>query len=87
MYKTSLKCVKINHICINRSQICKHWPQLFKQGTDKCINEIEHNGLKLTLSQPQMYKNQPQMHKLEFSSSQLPVGWTSVCLGFISPRP
>ena len=42
-----------------------------------CIN---HNWLKLVLSQPQMYKNHPLMYKKEFSSLQLP----GVCLGFIT---
>ena len=51
------------------------------------MNEIDHNWLKLALSQPQMNKNQSQMDKSEFSSLQLPVGWTSVCLGFIALRP
>ena len=37
---------------------------LHKQGTAKCINETDRNGMKLSaLSQPQMYKNQPQTYK------------------------
>ena len=63
MYKTSLKYVEINHNCVNHPQMYKNWPHLYKQGTDKCINEIDLNWLKLALNQPQMYKNQPQMYK------------------------
>ena len=42
MFKTSLKCIKINHNCINRPQMYKNWPHLYKQGTDKCTNNIDH---------------------------------------------
>ena len=63
MNQTYLKCIKINHNCINNPQLYKNWPHLYKQGADKCINEIDDNWLNLALSQPQMYKNQPQMYK------------------------
>ena len=78
VYKSSLKCIKINHNCIKHPQMYKNWPHLYKQGIDKCINYIDHHWLKLALSQPQMYKNQPQMYKYEFSSLQLP-SWLDKC--------
>ena len=63
-YKTFLKCIKINRNCINHPQMYKNWPHMHKQGTDKCINKIDHNWLKLALSQPQIYKKKrPQMYK------------------------
>ena len=34
-----------------------------------------------------MYKNQPQMYKWEYSSLQLPDGWTSVYLSSFAMRP
>ena len=33
------------HICINRPQVHKNWPHLYKQGTEKCIDEIDHKCL------------------------------------------
>ena len=56
MYKTSLKCLKITLKCIKIDH-------MYKQCTDKCITDIDHNWLTLALSQPQMYKNQPQIYK------------------------
>ena len=63
MYKTSLKCIQINHNCINHHQMYKSWLHLYKQGTGKCAYEVDQNWLRLVLSHPQMYKNQPQMYK------------------------
>ena len=45
----------------------KNSPHLYQVGTDKCRHKIYHNWLKLALSQPQMYKIQPQMYKHEFT--------------------
>ena len=43
MYKTSLICIKINRNCINLPQMYEDRPHWYKQGTNKCINEIDHN--------------------------------------------
>ena len=44
-------------------------------------------GKNASACQPKCYEYQPQIYEKEFRSLQLPVGWSSVCKGFIALRP
>ena len=71
-----LTYMKMDHICTNRE------PVLINVQT--ILTTIDQNSRLATL---ECIKYQPQIYEQEFSSLQLPVGWTSVCVGFIAQSP